>query len=298
MAQPLPDPLDQQEATEVPHDRLDLLGLLAKPDIQPAIIELKKVQDTTIGNLLGFMHAFNLRFGVATTVKQKQAYQQLFEILDGTRDQILPRPSSTARPRRSHTGPCVPVLPEPGPGTRSAASLQDQTCTGGRRSPGPRSLPTGRRTPQIGTSRTMTGRHAGMLAVLAAMTVVSAGCDAPPPAAAQSPARTSWRPGSRPSRPSSPTRPTSWPTSATTSRTSGSPARAENWPLADFYLGETKSHLRWAVRRIPIRKDNKGRDINLTDILEAFEKSQLATVEADDRRQGRGRLRERSTRRA
>ena len=35
--------------------------------------------------------------------------------------------------------------------------------------------------------------------------------------------------------------------------------RAENWPLADFYLGETKSHLRWAVRRIPIRKDNRGR---------------------------------------
>jgi hypothetical protein len=29
--------------------------------------------------------------------------------------------------------------------------------------------------------------------------------------------------------------------------------RAQNWPLADFYLGETKSHLRWAVRRIPIR---------------------------------------------
>ncbi len=34
--------------------------------------------------------------------------------------------------------------------------------------------------------------------------------------------------------------------------------RAENWPLADFYLGETRSHLRWAVRRIPIRKDNRG----------------------------------------
>ena len=34
--------------------------------------------------------------------------------------------------------------------------------------------------------------------------------------------------------------------------------RAENWPLADFYLAETKSHLRWAVRRIPIRKDNQG----------------------------------------
>jgi len=54
--------------------------------------------------------------------------------------------------------------------------------------------------------------------------------------------------------------------------------RAENWPLADFYLGETKSHLRWAVRRIPIRKDNQGRDVNLGNILEAFENSQLTQL--------------------
>jgi hypothetical protein len=53
---------------------------------------------------------------------------------------------------------------------------------------------------------------------------------------------------------------------------------AENWPLADFYLGETKSHLRWAVRRIPIRKDNRGQDINLANILEAFENSQLTQL--------------------
>jgi hypothetical protein len=51
--------------------------------------------------------------------------------------------------------------------------------------------------------------------------------------------------------------------------------RAENWPLADFYLGETKSHLRWAVRRIPIRKDNQGREINLGNILEAIENGQF-----------------------
>jgi hypothetical protein len=54
--------------------------------------------------------------------------------------------------------------------------------------------------------------------------------------------------------------------------------RAENWPLADFYLAETKSHLRWAVRRIPIRKDNQGREVNLTSILEAFENSQLTQL--------------------
>jgi hypothetical protein len=54
--------------------------------------------------------------------------------------------------------------------------------------------------------------------------------------------------------------------------------RAENWQLADFYLSETKSHLRWAVRRIPIRKDSQGRDINLGNILEAFENSQLTQL--------------------
>ena len=61
--------------------------------------------------------------------------------------------------------------------------------------------------------------------------------------------------------------------------------RAENWPLADFYLGETKSHLRWAVRRIPVRKDSAGRDIDLTRILEAFENSQLTELkQAVDRK--------------
>jgi hypothetical protein len=54
--------------------------------------------------------------------------------------------------------------------------------------------------------------------------------------------------------------------------------KAENWPLADFYLSETKSHLRWAVRVKPIRKDNSGREINLPGILEAFENTQLAQL--------------------
>jgi hypothetical protein len=53
---------------------------------------------------------------------------------------------------------------------------------------------------------------------------------------------------------------------------------AENWPLAEFYLNETKSHLRWAVRAKPVRQDNQGRDINLGNILEAFENSQLTQL--------------------
>jgi hypothetical protein len=49
--------------------------------------------------------------------------------------------------------------------------------------------------------------------------------------------------------------------------------KAQNWPLADFYWKETISHLRWATRIIPVRKDSAGRDVNVQAILEAFEKS-------------------------
>lgn len=88
-AQPLPDPLDQKDAIKFLTTAAYLISLLEKPDIQPALLELKKVEDTTVGNLLGFMHAFNLRFGVASTLKERQAYQALFPVLDQTRDQIL-----------------------------------------------------------------------------------------------------------------------------------------------------------------------------------------------------------------
>jgi len=54
--------------------------------------------------------------------------------------------------------------------------------------------------------------------------------------------------------------------------------QAGNWPLADFYLAETKSHLRWAVRRIPVRKDSRGQEIHLGNILEAFENGPLAAL--------------------
>jgi hypothetical protein len=49
----------------------------------------------------------------------------------------------------------------------------------------------------------------------------------------------------------------------------------ENWDLANFYLSETRSHLHWAVRIIPVRKDNAGHEVVLGDILEAFENGPL-----------------------
>lgn len=44
----------------------------------------------------------------------------------------------------------------------------------------------------------------------------------------------------------------------------------KNWPLADFYLGETRSHLKWAVRTRPVRPTKAG-DLALAGILDAID---------------------------
>jgi hypothetical protein len=51
--------------------------------------------------------------------------------------------------------------------------------------------------------------------------------------------------------------------------------RADNWELAQFYWGETRSHLRWAVRIIPVRKDSAKRDVDLRAILQAVENAPM-----------------------
>lgn len=52
----------------------------------------------------------------------------------------------------------------------------------------------------------------------------------------------------------------------------------KNWALAQFYLDETRSHLKWAVRIIPIRKDPAGREVDLNAIREAVDGTFLADV--------------------
>jgi hypothetical protein len=47
------------------------------------------------------------------------------------------------------------------------------------------------------------------------------------------------------------------------------------WDLANFFWLETRSHLQWAVRIIPVRKDNAGVEIRLVDILVAMENGPL-----------------------
>lgn len=58
-------------------------------------------------------------------------------------------------------------------------------------------------------------------------------------------------------------------------------AQKKNWPLASFYLDETRSHLGWAVRIKPIRKNSLGQDVNLPGILEAIDNSFLSELKKD-----------------
>jgi cytochrome c553 len=49
----------------------------------------------------------------------------------------------------------------------------------------------------------------------------------------------------------------------------------ENWPLAGFYLNEARKNLSWAVRIVPVRKDQNGADVNVAAIAESLQKGQL-----------------------
>jgi cytochrome c553 len=51
----------------------------------------------------------------------------------------------------------------------------------------------------------------------------------------------------------------------------------ENWPLADFYLGETRNNVKWAVRAKPIRKTAAGQ-IDLTAIAQAIDNAQFSDL--------------------
>ena len=55
-------------------------------------------------------------------------------------------------------------------------------------------------------------------------------------------------------------------------------ADKQNWPLANYYLGETRSHLRWAVRIHPVRKTMAG-EVDLKGILDAVDNSLLSEVD-------------------
>src|SRR5882762_4824066 len=53
----------------------------------------------------------------------------------------------------------------------------------------------------------------------------------------------------------------------------------QNWPLAKYYLQETRSHLNWAVRLHPVRTTKAGSEVDLKGILQAIDNSFLTEID-------------------
>ena len=43
-----------------------------------------------------------------------------------------------------------------------------------------------------------------------------------------------------------------------------------NWPLAQFYFNEARSHIQWTIRLNPVRKSSHG-DVHLEEMFTAFD---------------------------
>jgi hypothetical protein len=54
-------------------------------------------------------------------------------------------------------------------------------------------------------------------------------------------------------------------------------AQAKNWPLAQFYFGDTRGRLRWALRIVPVRKISTGQ-LELQPFLDGLENGQLTKL--------------------
>jgi len=63
--------------------------MLEKPQVDKILAELDSVKDTTVGNMLGFMHTYNLRFAPATTDAQRAVYSNLYPAMADARDKVL-----------------------------------------------------------------------------------------------------------------------------------------------------------------------------------------------------------------
>jgi hypothetical protein len=107
-AAPPTDPTEARQAQNFVKALAGLVRLLEKPDTRQVLNELKNVKTASVANLIGFMHAFNLRFAPATTPSQRLVYAQLFPVLDEARDKIIgtikPEGSSTAQVDPKHLG--------------------------------------------------------------------------------------------------------------------------------------------------------------------------------------------------
>jgi len=62
----------------------------------------------------------------------------------------------------------------------------------------------------------------------------------------------------------------------------------QNWPLATFYLNETRSHIRWTIRIRPVRKDLAGNPVDLKGIFDPIENGVMTSLKEAIEKKDRG----------
>ena len=80
-----------------------LLGMLQTPALDILLSGVEKHPEATLGQLLGFMSAYNLRFGEATTPVQKAAYDSLYPKLADLRAEVAPALAGDPLPKSKGT---------------------------------------------------------------------------------------------------------------------------------------------------------------------------------------------------
>jgi hypothetical protein len=76
-----PDSPDYVPAQDTIKAMAGLTKMLYSPQIEKVLAELDDYQGTTLGDLLGFMQAFNLRFAPANSFRQRRIYLKLYPMM-------------------------------------------------------------------------------------------------------------------------------------------------------------------------------------------------------------------------
>jgi hypothetical protein len=100
-----PNTRERRESERWLKAAMGLTRLLETPAINVLLAGVEKRPNTTLADLLQFMKAFNLRFGAATTARQREVYNQLFPVLDALRDQVTRGSSLATNAPPPATGP-------------------------------------------------------------------------------------------------------------------------------------------------------------------------------------------------
>ena len=94
---------DRDEADKYLKAVHGLLGMLQTPALDILLAGVEDHPEATLGQLLPFMSAYNLRFGEATTPAQKQVYDSLYPKLAELRAEVAPALAGAPPPKTKGT---------------------------------------------------------------------------------------------------------------------------------------------------------------------------------------------------